>query len=31
MSEASSTIDIVGAILALGIIFWLAGGVSWVE
>ncbi len=24
-------IDIVGAIFALGIVFWLAGGASWVE
>lgn len=26
-----NTIDIVGAIFALGIVFWLAGGTSWLE
>lgn len=26
-----STIDIVGAIFALGIVFWLAGGGEWVS
>lgn len=26
-----STIDIVGAVFALGIVFWLAGGASWLE
>lgn len=25
-----SSIDIVGPILALGVVFWLAGGASWV-
>ncbi|WP_427501751.1 hypothetical protein ACQE3E_23200 (plasmid) [Methylomonas sp. MED-D] len=27
----NDTIDIVGAIFALGIVFWLAGGASWLS
>lgn len=27
----NNTFDIVGAIFALGIVFWLAGGGSWVS
>lgn len=26
----NNTVDIVGAIFAIGIVFWLAGGASWV-